>query len=105
MRLLEWYRVKISLRGQVIRIWLDDHSLFACKDDFAQMGPDGTGPEDRTRDTQPGSPAASVITTGAARLRWDHLRTPMKNVPSGLLMWNFRPLASILPSRRCTGPR
>jgi serine/threonine protein kinase len=33
---LEWYRVKISLRGQRIRIELDDHVLFSCTDDLKE---------------------------------------------------------------------
>ena len=36
---LEWYRVKISLRGPHIRVELDDHVLFSCTDDFSQRGP------------------------------------------------------------------
>ena len=35
---LEWYKLKISLRGPRIRIELDDHSLFDCSDDFSQKG-------------------------------------------------------------------
>ncbi len=38
IRPLEWYKVKISLRGQFIRVQLDEHLLFACKDDFCQKG-------------------------------------------------------------------
>ena len=35
---LEWYRVKISLRGPRIRVELNDHVLFSCTDDFSQRG-------------------------------------------------------------------
>jgi serine/threonine protein kinase len=38
IRTHEWYKVKISLRGQHIRIELDDHLLFACQDNFVQKG-------------------------------------------------------------------
>jgi hypothetical protein len=34
----EWYKVKISLRGQRIHILLDDHVLFECAEDFSQKG-------------------------------------------------------------------
>jgi hypothetical protein len=35
---LEWYKVKITLRKQDIRIELDNHLLYACKDGFLQKG-------------------------------------------------------------------
>ena len=35
---LEWYKLKISLRGPRIRIELDDHLLFDCTDEFSQKG-------------------------------------------------------------------
>jgi formylglycine-generating enzyme len=38
IRVLEWYKVKVSLRGQNIRIELDDHVLFNCTNNFSQRG-------------------------------------------------------------------
>ena len=38
IRPLEWYKVKISLRGSHIRIELDDQMIFDCRDDFSQKG-------------------------------------------------------------------
>jgi hypothetical protein len=35
---LEWYKVKISLRGPHIRIELDDHKLVDLTDEFSQQG-------------------------------------------------------------------
>jgi serine/threonine protein kinase len=35
---LTWYKVKISLRGQWIRVELNDEVLFDCADDFSQKG-------------------------------------------------------------------
>jgi len=35
---LEWYKLKISLRGPSIRIELDDHVLFNCTDNLSQRG-------------------------------------------------------------------
>ena len=35
---LEWYRVKISMRGPRMRIELDDHLLFALTDEFCNKG-------------------------------------------------------------------
>ena len=33
-----WYKVKVSLRGRNIRIYLDDHLLFARTDGLSQKG-------------------------------------------------------------------
>ena len=38
LQTLDWYRVKISLRGTRIHIELDDHLLFALTDTFSQEG-------------------------------------------------------------------
>ena len=66
---LDWYKLKISLRGTRIHIELDDHMLFDCADDFSQKG--GVG------------------------LRCEHSAARFRNIkvtaPDGTILWEGLP--------------
>jgi hypothetical protein len=71
IRLRDWYKVKISLRGHHTRIELDGHLLFAYKDDFSRKGAvilrfiDAAG---RFRNIKVSGPDGTVLWEGAPDL-------------------------------------
>jgi TIR domain len=71
IRLRDWYKVKIALRGQRSRIELDGHLLFAYTDDFSRKGAvilrfiDAAG---RFRNIKVSGPDGTVLWEGAPDL-------------------------------------
>jgi hypothetical protein len=69
---LEWYKLKVSLRGPRIRIALDDHLLFDCMDNHSEKGCVGLrclNSAGRFRNIKVTAPDGTVLWEGPPDLR------------------------------------